>query len=293
MLESTAANILAAAEGLAPDACGAFVIELDHRHVGSVLVERNAVCWAAAAGLRRRLLDLLRESLSSMLSNEELEALYRQCASEGRRIGEELVARSVMQGDVMRAAIKQHTIESLIALPERLGETISWVPHRAQGYHPRFTFTPVELYVGVNAKLYATEAATAELALAILDPDTCAATFARDDDNEPIPVRISGHHDGIIELVELGLWADAAFGATPGFSPEVVRRAIATSSGELTLAWRTSRFLVSAAVVDDREVLAALVTNLERRGYPVVLSKRAPRSRTASRDGLGVVGGNP
>jgi hypothetical protein len=293
MLESTAARILAAIEDLSPDACGAFVIELDDQHVGSVLVERNQVCWAAAAGLRRRLLDLLRESLSSMLTHEELEALYRQCATEGRRVGEELVARSVMQGSVMRAAIKQHTIESLVALPERLGERITWVSHRAQGYHPRFTFSSAELYVGVNARLYATEAASAELALAVLEPETCAATFARDDDGNPIAVRAMGTHRSVLDLVELGLWADAAFGATPGFSPEVLRRAIATATGELTLAWRTSRFLISAAVVADRGVLDRLVGNLERRGYPVVLSRRAAGSRAASRDGLGVADGNP
>jgi hypothetical protein len=291
MLDTTASRILASVEYLAPDASGAFVVEVDDRHVGSVLVEKNQICWCAAVGLRRRLLDLLRESLVTMLDPAELDELYKRCAAEGRRVGEELVARSMVQGDVMRAAIMQHTIESLIALPERLGERVAWVSHRAQGYLPRFTFSPLELYVGMNAKLYATEAAGAELPLAVLDGSTPGATFARDDDGEPIAVRITGRHASLSDVIELGVWADAAFGATPGFSPEVLRRAIANANGEITIAWRSSRFLVHAAIASERDVLERIVTNLERRGYPAVLSRRAPRSsQPAFRDALGVAG---
>lgn len=291
MLDTTASRILASVEQLAPDTCGAFVVELDGRHVGSVLVEKSQICWAAAVGLRRRLLDLLRESLVTMLDPAELDEMFKRCAAEGRRIGEELVARSMVQGDVMRAAIMQHTIESLIALPERLGERVEWVTHRAQGYLPRFTFSPLELYVGMNARLYATEAAGAELPLAVLDGATPGATFARDDDGEPIVVRTTGRHASLADVVELGVWADAAFGATPGFSPEVLRRAISVASGEVTVAWRSSRFLVHAAIASDRDVLERIVANLERRGYPAVLARRAPRSpHSALRDGLGVAG---
>jgi hypothetical protein len=290
MPDTTATRILASVEQLAPDVCGAFVVDRDERHVGSVLVERNQVCWAAAVGLRRRLLDLLRESLVTMLDPAELDALFRRCAAEGRRIGEELVARSMVEGDVMRAAIMQHTIESLIALPERMGERVAWVTHRAQGYHPRFTFSPLELYVGMNAKLYATEAAGAELPLTALDHDTPGATFARDDDGDPIAVRVTGRHASLGDVIELGIWADAAFGATPGFSPEVLRRAISIATGEITIAWRSSRFLVHAAIANDRAVIERIIANLERRGYPIVLSRRASRSHSAHRDALGVAG---
>lgn len=294
MPDSTAARLLAAVDSLAPDACGAFVVELDGEHVGSVLIERNQVCWAAALRLRRRLLDLLRESLTTMLGPAELEALVRRCAVDGRRIGEELVARSMVEGNVLRAAIKQHTIESLVALPERLGEQVHWAGHRAQGYQPRFTFAPIELLVGMNAKLYAAEALGAELGLAVLDAATPGAAFARDDDGAPIAVRLSGAYQSIAAVMDLGTWADAAFGATPGFSPQVLRRAVAaTGGGEVTVAWRTSRLLLHVAVIRDREVLERVLTILERRGYPAVLSRRALGSSTPTRrDGLGVVDGN-
>lgn len=284
---TTVGRILGAVETLPADACGAFAVELEDEHVGSVLVEKNQVCWAVATGMRRRLLDLLRESLVTMLDKDELEALHARCVAEGRRVGEELVARSMVRGDVMRTAIKQHTIESLLALPERLGERVDWVAHRAAGYSPRFTFSPVELYVGVNARLYPTEAASSELPLApVAIAGARGASFAKDDDGFPLAVRAAGDFASLTELVELGAWADAAFGATPGFSAEVLARAVADverHGREVALAWRSSRFLVHAAVVGGRDAVSRLVGELARRGYPTVLSWRAsspPRAIT-------------
>src|SRR5262249_49727796 len=102
MRDTCAERILAAVEALPADACRAFLAELGGRHAGSVLVERNQVCWAAASHLRRRLVDLLRESLIEMMSPAALEEMFQRCTSEGRRIGEELVSMSLVQGDVMR-----------------------------------------------------------------------------------------------------------------------------------------------------------------------------------------------
>lgn len=280
MRSACADVILAAVDDLPEDACGAFVVELDDVHVGSVFVERNQVCWAAAAGLRRRLLDLLRESLIEMLTPADIEEMYQRCSQEGRRIGEELVSHSLVQGDVMRAAIKQHTIESLIALPEQLGERITWVPHSAEGYHPRFTFAPVEISIGVNERLFATEAAGAELALAVLDDGIPGAAFARDDDGDPVPVRIVGTHATIADVIDLGTWAEAALGASPGFSPEVLARAVQNATGTTHIAWQTSRFLVYAAVISDRGALERTVAAIQSRNFPLILSRRA--SRTAS-----------
>ena len=293
MPDSTATRILTAVEYLSAEACGAFLVEVDGEHVGSVLIESTQVCWCAAAGLRRRLLELLRESLLASVDPAELDELAKRCVAEGRRIGEELTARSMVSNNVMRAAIKQHTIESLIALPERRGERVRWVGHRAQGYHPRFTFSPVELYVGVNARLYAAESIGAEIGLALVEDIAPAATFARDDEGAPIAVKLLGDHPSIIDVIELGVWADAAFGATSGFSREVVQRVIAASTGELVVAWRTSRHFVHAAIVSDREALHRLLAALERRGHPTVVSRRARSHAPVRRDPLDVIDHTP
>lgn len=291
MPDSTVHAILAQIEQLPVDACGAFVVARDGASVGSVFVERNQVCWAAFAGLRRRLKDLLREHLSRAMDDAELDRTWAQCASEGRKFGEELVSRQIVKAEAMRRALKQHTIESLIALPQEQGEQIAWVAHRQQGYQPRFTFSPADLMVEVNAYLYATEAAGVEAGL--VDVEIRAASYVPSDSGDLIAIRSTGLITTIAELDELGAWAGAAFGITRGFSPEVMRRAVESASGEMLLAWQTSRLHTHAAVIETREVLEAMVSNLSRRSCPIVVSRRAPRSSLAVRGGLGTVVSTP
>lgn len=251
MPERMVQALLARVEELAPEACGAFVVAIDGRRVGSVFVEQNRVCWAAAAGLGKRLRALLRERM-----------VYN--------------------------ALQAHTIESLIALPEQQGEAIEWVT-RDHSYRPRFTFSPVELLVAVNARLYANEAHED----GDLELDAPIASFVTGDDGAAVPVRLARHPAAcvrIAELGELGTWAEAALGATRGFSRDVLHRAIALASGDVALAWRSSRTLIHAAVFEDRDALASAIAALEHRHYPAVLSGRIPRSsRLTVRDGLGSV----
>jgi hypothetical protein len=292
MPETTVHAILAQIEQLPVDACGAFVVARDGASVGSVFVERNQVCWAAFAGLRRRLRDLLREHLSRAMDDAELDRTWARCASEGRKFGEELVSREIVKAEAMRRALKQHTIESLIALPQEQGEQIAWVAHRQQGYQPRFTFMPADLMIEVNAYLYASEAAGIEAALDGSEGELRAASYVPSDSGDLIAVRATGLLSTIGELDELGAWAGAAFGITRGFSPEVMRRAVETASGEMLLAWQSSRLHTHAAVIEDRELLEAMVANLARRSFPTVVSRRA-RSSLAVRGGLGTVVSTP
>ncbi|HEY5934451.1 MAG TPA: hypothetical protein VIU61_07450 [Kofleriaceae bacterium] len=253
---------MTAVECLDPLACGAFVIVVGEAEVGSVFVEANRVCWAAHVSLAKRLRDLLREHLGS-------------CA----------------KSEAMRRAIKQHTIESLLAMPQELGEQIIWVD-RERSYDPRFSFTPVELLVGVNASLYRTEASGAELGLAMLDLETTAASFVPADDGGLIAVGTNGTIS-IAELDELASWADAAFGVTRGFPLEVVRRALDAASDEACIAWQTSRKLTHAAMLARGPARDRLVATIEGRRFPAVVSRRAFRSSLAVRDDLGTVDSNP
>ena len=91
--------LLAAVDRLDASACGALVVELDEEPVGSLFVDRGQVCWAAAVGLGRRLRDLLREHL----------------ARTGRAAAPEDTEGA------MRAALKQHTIESPARAPRAPG----------------------------------------------------------------------------------------------------------------------------------------------------------------------------
>jgi len=249
MPETTVHRLLAAVEELAPMSSGAFVIEVDDERVGSVFVERNEVCWAAYTGLNRRLRNLLRENLAAALGKEES----------------------------MRRALKQHTLESLLSFPQEQGERFDWIEHRQNGYQPRFTFRPAELLVGVNAMLYATEAAGADMALKMFDAEARAATFVPADGGGLVAIRMHGPAT-IAELDELGGWAEAVFGVTRGFSREVNKRVLEGATGELCVAWQTSHVHTHAAVLEHGSALATLVAELEGKSLPTVISRRALRS---------------
>lgn len=248
MPETTVHAILTQVEQLDPAASGAFVVELAGQPVAYVFVEHNRVCWAGAWQLRRRLKDLLREQLGE----------------------------TTEKSSAMRVALERHTVESLVSLPQAQGEVTNWIP-RSVGLQPRFTFSPVDLFVATNAFLYSTERKATDAALSILEPDVRGASFVIGDDDELVPVCTHGSYKSIADLDELGTWAHAAFGVTRGFSPEVIRRAIDSGSGEVALAWRTSRSAMHAAVLARGDSLERLVTTVERRGFPAVLSNRQTR----------------
>ena len=297
MPESTARIILAKVERLDPEVSGAFMVDLGNVSVGTVFVEKNQVCWAAYTGLRRRLRDLLREHLAESLSTLDLELQYQECSKQGLRVGEELVARQLVKAEAMRRALKQHTIESLLALPQAQGENIEWVTHRNQGYQPRFTFTPLELLLAVNTRLYSVEAAGVEMELAILETNdesgnARGASFVAADDGGLLAVHSLGALT-IAELDDLGVWAEAAFSVTRGFSRQVMQRAIATATSDVSIAWRTSRAQTHTAVVSPGPCLTRLMAKIEGGAFPAVVSRRASGSSQAVRGGPGAVDSNP
>ncbi len=264
MSESTVHSVLAAVERLPADACGAFVVELGGVSVGSVFVERNQVCWAAYLGLGKRLRELLREQLAEIPDASE-------------------------KPSAMRRAMHQHTVESLIAFPDARGENVEWVAHRNSGYQPRFTFSPAELLVGVNARLYAFEAEHSELGLTAFETAAPVASFVPADEGGLVAVKATNGTPTIADLDELGAWADAAFSVTPGFSRDVMTRVASAAPGDLNLAWRSSRLHTHAAVLARGPELDRVVSALERRGFPAVISRRAARPSLAVRDALGTV----
>lgn len=258
MPDSTMHALLSAVEHLGPNDCGAFVVEIGDAPVGSVFVERNQVCWAAHDSLHRRLRALLREH----------------------------VAAGGPRDEAVRRALRQHSIESLIALPQDQGEQIVWVGHRHHSYRPRFLFSPAELLVAANALLYANEGANADTGLAIDDPQVRAASFVPGDSGGLVAIRMFGEDSTIEELDELGAWAEAALGVTRGFSRDVLRSALEGATGPVSVAWQTSRVHTHTAVIESRAA-RALVSTLEDRKFPAVISRRAPRSPSAVRGGLG------
>lgn len=189
----------------------------------TVYVEDARVCWAATAGLEHRLRELLR-------------------------------------GGDRGAALRQHTIESLLALSE--DAPLAWEPHT--GYRAQHTFAPLELLLEVDAFLYQREAASADLSF--VDGD--AVSFVVSDDNEALPVR-ANRSMSLHTVRALGAWVTAAFEATRGFSYAVMTAAVASAREPVAVGWRTTQRLVHAGVFADP---SRALADLQQRSYPAVLS---------------------
>jgi len=188
----------------------------------TIYVDNARVCWAAGAGLEGRLRELLR------------------------------------RGD-REEALRTHTIESLLALPED-GELV-WIEHEL---HASYSFAPLDLLCEIDARLYAREAASADLSF--VDGD--AASFVVGDDGQALPVR-ANRPMSLHTVRALGAWVTAAFEATRGFSHAVMAAAVATAHEPVALGWRTTQRLVHAGLFPDA---ARALEELQQRSYPAVLS---------------------
>ncbi|MCE9579435.1 MAG: hypothetical protein K8W52_40305 [Deltaproteobacteria bacterium] len=268
-------ELLTAIDELPADESGAFVVDDGAAPLGSVFVEGTRVCWAAATGRSRRLRDLLRRYAPRTLDDADLDRAFAECRVAQRPLGEHLVARGLVSEDSLRVALKQHTVESLIAQCDHPDGQATWVGHRHRGYSPRFAFPAAELLAAAGAELYAAESAGVET-------DGVAAqvtggAFAIGDDGEPVLVHATGGEGARVRaLIELGAWATAALDIGNGFSAAVIERAVASASGPVALGWRSSRRLINAAILDSPAALARAVSELTRRRAPTVLTTRLP-----------------
>lgn len=268
-------GLLAAVDDRAPGDAGALVLEdRAGRELGTVFVEDRRVCWAVVPGRGRRLVDLLR--VERGIPEADLESALTACRELDRPLGELLVERGVVSEPGLRSALKQHTVESLIAACDGSPEPVTWVRHGGRGYEPRFTFTPAELLLATSSALYPVEASNLDLNLEIAGPLGAAVVvgaFAIGEAGETACVWGSWSADlpaRVLALAELGDWSSAALDASHGFTPAVIARVL--SQGEtVAVGWRVGRRLVYAAVLASAAA-ARLVDDLTRLCHPVVAS---------------------
>jgi hypothetical protein len=268
-------------EALAPSSSGALLLGEREQPLGLIVVERNRVCWAAAAGMSRRLRDILLSYCQVPLSDGELDALYARCRDERRQLGETLVAEGVVSAEQMRAAMKQHTVESLLALDATFAASdegewpLTWVERSGCGYNPSFTFGAAEVLAAVGAG--ALDETTAELVADHLDTLACAhcagAAFACDEEGTPIVVGVlTALWLPLDELLDLCEWATAALAASSGFSPAMTNAWAHAADGG-TVAWLYEG-LRCAAVCPNNSSLQALVATLDHQSLAMVMATK-------------------
>lgn len=206
---------------------------------GTIFVEGGRVCWAAARGLAPRLTQLLRQP--SGLDAAAMEDLYRRCKLEGAPLGEFLVARGIVRPDDLRAALLQHTTESLDVLCD--DRTLaSWWP-RPGGYNARFTFKTSELLARWFAHRQGATGARLSAALDTFSesmPGEWGALFVRVPTlASPLPLLVRGElPEKSLSLLRVGKWAASALDVASTFQDADVLVTAMEAGGTSLVAWR-------------------------------------------------------
>jgi hypothetical protein len=238
---------------LAPDETGALAFErVGEGPVGAVFVERNRVCWAAAEGLARRLVDLLREDAALRADRGTVESLFRRARDEHRPFGELLVSSGLVSATAFRDALQRHTAESIAQLV-RDRAVARWAP-RSGGYSARFSFRTTDLLVAHHAIERPEQAFTAQASLLqVVGEDEVALALIREPgEARARVVALRGAFEGgVVELQQLAAWAIGlgdVGDAISGRARAVIAR---DDTGRSVAVWREHELIVVAWVGHD------------------------------------------
>ncbi len=239
-------SLVRAIEMLPPSSTGALLFGPGARPFGSILLENGRVCWAGAAMLGSRLVELLRGKINPGASPSALEDTIRRCKAESTPLGEALVAGGLLSSDGLRDAFRQHTAEAMLALAGLGGEPPSWIA-RKQRFAAQFTFGAVELLASMGAALApeAAEEARGEMEQ-MLRHGGYGVAFARGLGGAGglFPVgEVQGSKLTLGEAAELGAWGARAVreNAVVSGVPRLV--AAMSAKGDALVAWLTGAVL--------------------------------------------------
>lgn len=269
-------------ESLPATACGALVVGTDGSPLGTILIEANRVCWGAAEGMSGRLKDILRSHCDNA-NGAELSATYELCRREHLQLSDVLMDCGLFTSERLRAALKQHTIESLLAVDaavdslwgkQALEWPMQWVDHGG-GYSPRHTFAAVELLAAAGRQRWDEHDAalvTAHFAR-LADASSALVAFSQQLDGTPIYVGCETALPlEVQDLLDLTSWAEAALGASLGFSAAVAQACTRAADGG-TVAWRYDGQRCVALCVDGAS-LRRLTATLGDQSIAMVLATR-------------------
>lgn len=202
-------ELLEFVEELPEDAVGEVVFHDESSQRGVVFVENNRICWAAARGLARRLVDLLRARADLDACPETLEQIFVKCKAQGTPFGEALLESGLVSPARLRDALRMHTAESIVAMMRTESSTF-WNPRGRGGYNARYTFATGEIIAQVSAGLNPRLAASAEETLrkVVEDGDWGAAFLRSHHLAEPVPLASVGAIEVSSKVfLGIGKWA--------------------------------------------------------------------------------------
>jgi hypothetical protein len=214
----TLLRLLKGIERLPDGATGALVFTAKDAPQGTVLVEENRVCWAAASNMEHRLTHILRQQSESPLPPESLEDIYQECLRDGIPLGETLVERGIVTPDGLWRGLRQHTAEAICVLATTSNLAPIWASNRQRRYDAQFTFSTSELLSCAGGFGFEEQAEDAEHTLKEITPKEAVGLAYRADATHELPIaHVSAENWECEELVEIGKWAR---GALPDPEPD-------------------------------------------------------------------------
>ncbi len=205
---ATLLRLLKGIDRLPDGATGALVFTAQDAPQGTVLVENNRVCWAAASNMEHRLTHILRHQSMSPLPPEEIEEIYQECLRDGIPLGETLVERGVVTAEGLWRGLRQHSAEAICVLATTSNLAPTWTSNRQRRYDAQFTFSTSELLSCAGGFGFEEQAEEAEMTLKEITPRESIGLAFQADPTRELPIaHVSAEGWDCEELVEIGKWA--------------------------------------------------------------------------------------
>lgn len=218
----TLLRLLKGIDSLPQGATGALVFTSRDAPQGTVLIEDNRVCWAAASNMERRLTDILRRQTDPPLRVDDFEAIYEECYRDKLPLGETLLERQIITSDGLWRAIRQHTAEAIAMLSTTEKLTPVWASNRVRRYDAQFTFSTAEILSSIGAFGSEAEAGEATRILSqITRGNTLGVAYLMEGPGLPI-AQVSADSWKCQALVDLGEWARVAVDREEGGEAETL-----------------------------------------------------------------------
>jgi hypothetical protein len=223
----TLLRLLKGIDRLPRGATGALVFASKDAPQGTVLVEENRVCWAAASNMEHRLTDILRHETDPPLPKAIFESVYEECHRERIPLGETLVERGIVTTEGLSHALRRHTAEAICVLASSKALSPVWASNRQRPYDAQHTFSTGELMSCVGSFGFDKEAKRAAQMLQEVTPRASVGVAYLEKGHELPVAQISVDGWECAALVELGHWARKALTAaeTENVVEDELRRA--------------------------------------------------------------------
>ena len=256
---SASAQLLSSIEALPADAVGL----LDFGIEGTVLVESRSICWAVAAGMKRRLSALLQQQRSPPLEAGYIEQVLAECRRTRQPLGEALLATGHISQDGLRMALFTHVVEAIGRIARSGERCQGFVPHEGPSYDARFVFTTAEILAALGARRDRAQAAAAKRGLrTTLIPGTRGLAFMRDDDG-PVTIAVEGTPAlRVPEIMDVCQWASSLLDVSAVFDDDVRIASGGRSDSSSVVTWKSGE-IQYVAVCESRAASALIVARVD------------------------------